>query len=46
MGGVINVLAKFNESKDSQMFISEMKLPAIKLVSMYLAQVRDFLKDC
>ncbi|XP_018566195.1 ATP-binding cassette sub-family B member 8, mitochondrial [Anoplophora glabripennis] len=38
MGGVINVLAKFNESKDSQMFISEMKLPAIKLVSMYLAQ--------
>ncbi|CAH0550882.1 unnamed protein product [Brassicogethes aeneus] len=38
MGGVINVIARFSETKDSQMFISEMKLPAIKIVSMYVAQ--------
>ncbi|KAJ8976437.1 hypothetical protein NQ317_008471 [Molorchus minor] len=38
MGGVVNVLAKFSENKDSQMFISEMKTPAIKLITMYIAQ--------
>ncbi|CAH1163876.1 unnamed protein product [Phaedon cochleariae] len=38
MAGVINVLAKFNENKDSGLFLSEMKTPVIKLVSMYVAQ--------
>ncbi|XP_023016655.2 mitochondrial potassium channel ATP-binding subunit isoform X1 [Leptinotarsa decemlineata] len=38
MGGVINVLAKFSESKDTDLFMSEMKSPAIRLISMYVAQ--------
>ncbi|KRT82824.1 ABC transporter ATP-binding protein, partial [Oryctes borbonicus] len=38
MGGAINVIAKFSETKDGEMFMEEMKVPAIKLVGMYLAQ--------
>ncbi|KAG5880049.1 hypothetical protein JTB14_018474 [Gonioctena quinquepunctata] len=38
MGGVINVLAKFTESKDTESFMAEAKVPAIKLVVMYVAQ--------
>ncbi|KAJ8963392.1 hypothetical protein NQ318_018870 [Aromia moschata] len=38
MGGVINVLAKFSQSKDSELFISEMKMPVMRLVGMYVAQ--------
>lgn len=38
MGGVINVIAKFTDVKDSEVFMREMKLPAFKLVGMYLAQ--------
>lgn len=40
VGSVINVLAKFNDTKDSGVFFSEMKLPAFKLISVYVAQVR------
>lgn len=39
VGSVINVLAKFNDTKDSGVFFSEMKLPALKLISVYIAQV-------
>lgn len=39
MGGAINVIARFSETKDSKLFIEEMKGPALKLISMYLAQV-------
>ncbi|KAJ8930226.1 hypothetical protein NQ314_016988 [Rhamnusium bicolor] len=38
MGGVINVLAKFSESKDSELFIKDIKSPAIKLTS----DIQDF----
>lgn len=38
MGGLINVLAKFSNEHDSDQFISEMKLPAVKLIAMYLGQ--------
>ncbi|XP_072391053.1 mitochondrial potassium channel ATP-binding subunit isoform X2 [Diabrotica undecimpunctata] len=38
IGGVVNVLAKFSESRDSELFLNEMKKPVIKLISMYLAQ--------
>lgn len=39
MSGVVNVVAKFGYTKDSERFLKEMKEPAFKLVSMYLAQV-------
>lgn len=39
MGGAINVIAKFSETKDSNLFMQEMKIPALKLIGMYLAQV-------
>lgn len=39
MGGAINVIARFSDTKDSKLFIEEMKGPALKLISMYLAQV-------
>lgn len=39
VGSVVNVIAKFNDSKDSGMFLGEMKMPAVKLVLFYLAQV-------
>lgn len=39
MGGVINVLAKFSSEHDSKLFISEMRLPALKLVALYIGQV-------
>lgn len=35
MGGVINVLAQFN---DRSKFLDEIKMPAIRLAAMYLAQ--------
>ncbi|XP_056646698.1 mitochondrial potassium channel ATP-binding subunit isoform X2 [Diorhabda sublineata] len=38
LGGVVNVLSKFNESKDTQLFIADMKKPAFKLIGMYIAQ--------
>ncbi|KAH1000660.1 hypothetical protein HUJ04_012965 [Dendroctonus ponderosae] len=38
MGGVINVLSRFTHEQDSKLFISEMKLPALKLIAMYLGQ--------
>lgn len=38
MSGVINVVAKFGTTKDSELFLNEMKSPAIKLILMYLAQ--------
>nr|CAH7741672.1 unnamed protein product [Callosobruchus chinensis] len=38
MGGLINILAKFTESKDSLMFMSEIKPTAFKLIGMYIAQ--------
>lgn len=39
MGGVINVIAKFNENKDSDLFMREVRVPALKLVAMYAVQV-------
>ncbi|XP_019865042.1 mitochondrial potassium channel ATP-binding subunit [Aethina tumida] len=38
MAGVINVIAKFSETKDTELFVKEMKLPTLKIVSMYIAQ--------
>ncbi|KAF2899958.1 hypothetical protein ILUMI_06225 [Ignelater luminosus] len=38
MGGVVNVVARFSDSHDSEHFLKEMKKPALKLVSMYIAQ--------
>jgi ATP-binding cassette subfamily B (MDR/TAP) protein 8 len=38
MGGVINVISRYTESKNTESFISEMKVPAIKLVAMYVSQ--------
>lgn len=38
MGGVINVVAKFTDNNDSGRFLQEMRVPAIKLVTMYIAQ--------
>jgi hypothetical protein len=42
MGGVINVISRYTESKNTESFISEMKVPAIKLVAMYVSQVGEF----
>lgn len=39
MSGVINVVAKYRETKDSEKFLEEMLNPSIRLVSLYLAQV-------
>lgn len=39
VGSVINVLAKFSDTKDSGIFFSEMKVPALKLMLVYIAQV-------
>lgn len=39
MGGLINVVAKFTDSHDGDTFINEIKVPAIKLITMYVAQV-------
>lgn len=44
VGNVVNVIAKFNSSKDSGMFLGEIKVPAIKLVLYYIAQVNLFIK--
>lgn len=41
MGGVINVIARYTENKNSESFINDMKVPAIKLVAMYIGQVSD-----
>ncbi|CAH2004100.1 unnamed protein product [Acanthoscelides obtectus] len=38
MGGLINILAKFTESKDSLQFMNEIKPTAFKLIGMYIAQ--------
>lgn len=38
MGGVINVVAKFTDNNDSGRFLQEMRAPAIKLFTMYIAQ--------
>lgn len=38
LGSVVNVLSKFNESKDTRLFLSGMKKPAFKLIAMYIAQ--------
>lgn len=39
MGSAVNVIAKFSETKDGELFMEEMKVPALKLIGMYLAQV-------
>lgn len=38
MSGLVNVLAKFGSTKDSEMFFKEMKTPGFTLLGMYLAQ--------
>lgn len=38
MGGVVNVVARFSDTHDSALFLKEMKGPALKLVTMYIAQ--------
>ncbi|KAK9728533.1 ABC transporter [Popillia japonica] len=38
MGSAVNVIAKFSETKDGELFMEEMKVPALKLIGMYLAQ--------
>ncbi|XP_044265492.1 mitochondrial potassium channel ATP-binding subunit isoform X1 [Tribolium madens] len=38
MGGVINVIAQYTDNKNSESFINEMKVPAIKLIAMYVGQ--------
>ncbi|XP_050296701.1 mitochondrial potassium channel ATP-binding subunit [Anthonomus grandis grandis] len=38
MGEVINVLARFSNEHDSKLFINEMRLPAMKLIAMYIGQ--------
>lgn len=39
VGSVIDVLAKFSSVKDKEAFFREMKMPALKLIFVYLAQV-------
>lgn len=39
MSGVINVVAKYSQEKDSNAFMKDMQQPAIKLVTMYIGQV-------
>lgn len=39
MGGVINVLAKFTGDTEHKAFMSEMGVPALKLIGMYIGQV-------
>lgn len=40
MSEVVNVVARFSDSHDSEHFLNEMKKPAYNLISMYIAQVR------
>lgn len=40
MGDLINVIAKFNEIVGKESFLEKVKLPALKLVGLYVAQVR------
>ncbi|KAI4467350.1 atp-binding cassette sub-family b [Holotrichia oblita] len=39
MGSGINVITRFSQTKDGELFMEEMKIPALKLLGMYLAQV-------
>lgn len=39
MGDLINVIAKFNEIVGKESFLEKVKLPALKLVGLYVAQV-------
>lgn len=45
MSGVINVVAKYSQEKDSDAFINDMRGPAIKLVAMYVGQVGIVLRE-
>ncbi|CAG9863051.1 unnamed protein product [Phyllotreta striolata] len=38
LGGVVNVLIRYNENESSTSFIAEVKNPVFQLVSMYIAQ--------
>ncbi|KAI4467316.1 atp-binding cassette sub-family b [Holotrichia oblita] len=38
MGSGINVITRFSQTKDGELFMEEMKIPALKLLGMYLAQ--------
>lgn len=40
MGDLINVIAKFDEFRGSESFLEKVKIPALKLIGMYIAQVR------
>jgi hypothetical protein len=41
LGNIINILAKFTQDSTAQLsFMSEMKEPALKLVGLYVAQVK------
>lgn len=42
LGGVINVISKYTENKDGDLFTNEMKMPALKLIGMYVTQVSCF----
>jgi len=39
MSEIVNVIASFNEIKDSNAFVEKMELPVGKLIFMYVAQV-------
>ncbi|KAK5649149.1 hypothetical protein RI129_004041 [Pyrocoelia pectoralis] len=38
MSGIVNVLARFSDTRDSDVFLKEIKSPALRLLSMYIAQ--------
>lgn len=40
MADLVNVIAKLNGTMESKSFVAEARQPALKLVGMYLAQVR------
>ena len=42
LGGLVNVLAKFTSHDGHSDFLQDMRLPAIKLVTMYSMQVRSY----
>ncbi|KAB0803558.1 hypothetical protein PPYR_00528 [Photinus pyralis] len=38
MSGIVNVVARFSDTRDTVIFLKEIKLPALRLLSMYIAQ--------
>ncbi|KAF5280392.1 hypothetical protein FQR65_LT03201 [Abscondita terminalis] len=38
MSGIINIVTRFSDTRDSDNFLKEMRIPTIKMISMYIAQ--------